>query len=311
MARVSALAIMIARSRTPSVMPPCLSRADLFRSRLKAFERAASDVKHGDRRGVHRLRVAVRRLRELLPILPIDRDRSRRMARSLRRVARQVAELRDVDVLLGLVAQPPTGAPPAALEIVQGSLRSQRAKAQARVTDRSARARLHRQVKRLHKIGRDVERAEGGSPRPWRLALEARVARRGQGLRGVIEGAGTIYMPERLHDVRIAIKKLRYALELVGEVGHDVAPDLMVLRHGQRLLGALHDAAALAAYVRHIRPATPSSPSLGSQDLRDLADLLDGECRRLHARYVRVRHAALSVCARAVGTPVAAVRRAG
>jgi CHAD domain-containing protein len=48
--------------------------------------------------------------------------------------------------------------------------------------------------------------------RGWQWALGARVARRASALRAAIDTAGG--WSERLHKVRIALKKLRYAVEL-------------------------------------------------------------------------------------------------
>ena len=48
----------------------------------------------------------------------------------------------------------------------------------------------------------------------WQWAVEARVARRAAALKHAIDEAGSVYLPERLHAVRIALKKLRYGLEL-------------------------------------------------------------------------------------------------
>ena len=41
-----------------------------------------------------------------------------------------------------------------------------------------------------------------------------RAARRAQRLGAAIENAAGLYLPDRLHQVRIAVKKLRYTLEL-------------------------------------------------------------------------------------------------
>ena len=48
-----------------------------------------------------------------------------------------------------------------------------------------------------------------------------RVARRAASLKAAIDEAGAVYLPERLHAVRIAVKKLRYAVELEHEIAGD------------------------------------------------------------------------------------------
>ena len=51
-------------------------------------------------------------------------------------------------------------------------------------------------------------------------AVEARVARRAASVRSAIAAAGAVYAPEQLHVVRIALKKLRYSVELASEGRH-------------------------------------------------------------------------------------------
>ena len=61
-------------------------------------------------------------------------------------------------------------------------------------------------------------------------ALTARLVRRARGCWPRPTAAGTIYVPERLHALRIAIKKLRYALELLPATpAFDVADALEVI----------------------------------------------------------------------------------
>jgi CHAD domain-containing protein len=49
-------------------------------------------------------------------------------------------------------------------------------------------------------------------------------------------------VPEQLHDARLAVKKLRYAAELVAEVtDRRIDSDIARLKAAQDLLGRLHD----------------------------------------------------------------------
>jgi CHAD domain-containing protein len=166
---------------------------------------------------------------------------------------------------------------------------------------------LRRVARKLDKlVGQLVEQedaephrhAAGAQPRGqakrvksgWRWAIEARVAKRSSRLRAAIEEAGAVYLPERLHDVRIAIKKLRYAVELVGEAtGVRRDPELRTLKRGQEILGRMHDLQLLIDRVRDVQ-ASLTPPSLVVwHDLDMVVKSLDDDCRRLHARYMRVR----------------------
>src|SRR5438105_13417421 len=74
--------------RRPSVayiMPAFHPRYDLLRKRLEVFTRVLHGVERGDVRALHRTRVASRRLREVLPILQVDADTTRKLVRRLRR----------------------------------------------------------------------------------------------------------------------------------------------------------------------------------------------------------------------------------
>jgi CHAD domain-containing protein len=105
---------------------------------------------------------------------------------------------------------------------------------------------------------------------------------------GALEGAAAVYAPERLHDVRISTKKLRYALEIARDAGVAAAlPLIGILRRHQERLGHLHDLQMLLKHVREVE----ASPAVGSRvnDLTAYADSLDRECRRLHAGFVEHR----------------------
>ena len=66
-----------------------------------------------------------------------------------------------------------------------------------------------------------------GPERAWLSTLEARLARRAGRVRAAIEATGAVYVPERLHGVRIAAKKLRYAAELAADVPrHPITADI-------------------------------------------------------------------------------------
>ena len=135
---------------------------------------------------------------------------------------------------------------------------------------------------------RKGQRADGKIEAQWRGVLATRVMRRAKALAVALEEAGPVYVPERLHVVRISTKKLRYALEIARDA--DVAaatPIVRVLKRHQERLGGLHD---LQMLLKHVRE-TEASPGVGSRvnDLTAYADSLDRACRRLHADFVEHR----------------------
>ena len=103
----------------------------------------------------------------------------------------------------------------------------------------------------------------------WRSALALRIARRARRLDTAIADAGQIYAPEALHDVRIATKKFRYALEIADESAAAPCKEtLRVIKRVQDALGRLHDLQILQHHVAAVGAAprraasrpTPRSP---------------------------------------------------
>jgi len=263
-------------------------RVELLRHRLDRFTKTLDGVGHGQVRALHRARVGARRLREIVPVLQLDSDDARKVTRGLRKIVEQLGVVRELDVLRitieDLLRTRPSQA--AALRRVGVAVEADRDVARAALFERMSVADLRRVATRLDRLagGRP---APAGTARAWRWVVEARVARRASRLAKAIEGAGAVYLPERLHDVRIALKKLRYATELKeGEAGH-----LRTLKRAQDLLGRMHDLQVLIGRARQVQ-ASLSPPDVRAwKQLDQLVGWLEDECRRLHATYVRIRAA--------------------
>jgi CHAD domain-containing protein len=127
-------------------------------------------------------------------------------------------------------------------------------------------------------------------------AAQTRASRRAVGLQAAIENAAGIYLPDRLHAVRIAVKKLRYAMEVKRDLsGSKAVTRIRTLKRAQDLLGRMHDLETLIARTRAIQ--TAGAPDLKlSADLDRLVRRLENECRRLHVRYMNERKALLAIC---------------
>ena len=100
-----------------------------------------------------------------------------------------------------------------------------------------------------------------------------------------IRHVGPLYRPEALHQVRIAGKKLRYALELVQAHGHQpVLRDLATLRRWQAGLGRLNDLHMLQTYLARI--ASDSASRADRRAVEAMEQAIDVECRGVHARFL-------------------------
>ena len=277
-------------------MPVSTTRSELLKKRLDRFTRALPGVEKGDVRALHQARVASRRLRELLPMLHLETDTGRKINRRLKKMTTRLGIVRELDVLLLLidelhVSRRDRGA---ALARVGVQVSKSRDHARKRLTARMPVAEMWRLANKLDKLAGELRTAEQASSktaaRSWRWAIDARVASRASRLSAAMHDAGALYLPERLHTVRIALKKLRYAVELSAELA-DGKTDagLRALKRGQDLLGRMHDLQVLIDRGRQVQ-ASLAPPNLTVwRELDALLLSLDDDCRRLHARYMRAR----------------------
>jgi CHAD domain-containing protein len=136
------------------------------------------------------------------------------------------------------------------------------------------------------------------------VGLEARLARRATQVRAAIEAAGAMYVPEQLHRVRIAVKKLRYAGELVAETTRRrIAADITALKAAQELLGRLHDLEMLLVSARKAQASRVPPDLTAWRHLGSLVHIIEDDCRQLHARYMRDRTELMAMANRmAAGT---------
>ncbi len=309
-------------------MSPPVGRSDLFRSRLLRFTRMLPGVAEGEPRAVHRARVASRRLRELLPLLQLDSHTAQKLGKRLRKVTRRLAGARELDAILKLLDGDLVTATPLAQSRLRLVLAARREKARARLAakpladdlQRIAR-KLETAAERLDKVDEPRSTVAGAVDRQWRWAVDARVAHRAGKLRTAIADAGAVYLPERLHVVRIALKKLRYGLEVAVQAdGLKDHSDLRNLRQTQRVLGQMRDLQVLADYARQVQATVPSGRSATSgtlarlgpwRELDGLIRSLEDECRRQHARFMRQRERLLALGDRLRAVPAHRAPKAG
>jgi len=294
------------------------TRSELLKKRVDPFTRVLAAVEQGNVRALHRARVASRRLRELLPMLQLEPSRARKLSRRLRRVTMRLGAVRELDVLLLLIDELHVSrrARSAGLSRVGIAVAKSRDEARKRLATKLPIADMVRLGRRLNRLVGELRATEtSGSKtaaRSWRWAVDARVTARASRLAEAIQEAGAVYLPERLHAVRIALKKLRYAVELLAELGAGVTPaELRALKRGQDLLGHMHDLQVLMTSVRKVQ-ASLMPPNLTIwRDLDALLVSLEDDCRHLHAHYMRSRDALTTVADRLSARPqhqTAAVR---
>jgi CHAD domain-containing protein len=279
----------------------------LWRKRLDALRAVWPEFLAGDRKALHKTRVASRRIREALPVVGASAppDKVKKLRRKMRALTRHLGPIRELDVELGMLekqAEEVETVSPRALSLVRREVAVQRHALRDKLGKEAPVTDLGKLIKKLERVaaaargddGRNAkakaDRAVGNHDTAGRSALATTLMRRAKRLKAALDDAGPLYAPERIHGVRVVTKKLRYALEIADEVGQPDAKALVkVLKKQQDRLGHLHD---LQALLKHVRAAA-ASPRVGERlaDLIAYADSLERDCRQLHAQFVESRDA--------------------
>ncbi len=274
----------------------------LIRQRVTALGRALPAATKGDVTSLHQARVATRRLRAALPLVVPGRT-AEKLARSVRKLTQALGPVRELDVALLILDEfeDSGDVPRAAIQRLRTAIGEERRQLQAdlqrlledfdlgRLRKRALSAARKHEGKTSHRV-RDPKRAakarDRARQRAGRLAL-------------AIESAAGLYLPDRLHDVRIAVKKLRYTLELEQSfTASRATARLRTLKNAQNLLGRMHDLEVLIARTRHIQSSPGASTLKVSAYLDRLVRRLENECRQLHGHYMASRKDLLFLCNR-------------
>lgn len=256
---------------------------------LHDLEELWPQVRDGDRDAVHEARVTTRRIRAGLPHM---RGVTTETSKTFRRIGQRLGRVRELDVTNDLLNKLRPELPQAATAI---------AELQQLVAQRLQRRR-RRLIKALddvslRRLGRQLASAPAGVVmitslwHDWRPDVRRQLGKSAVNVRAAIERASGVYMPNRAHDVRIAIKKLRYTLELGMATGLSANPALLPeLQGAQKVLGQLHDWQVLFREIQHL-----DSGSL-AREKAVLDSVVSVESSRLHRKYLRLRDGIINVC---------------
>ena len=269
-----------------------------YNRQIRTFGKQLPRAVQGEVEPLHQCRVASRRLREILPLCALDipGTSTKRARAKLRQVGRALGGVREIDVALELVAElgeKQLLVGPAAARLHR-YLRDERDARRERMLDRLSTIHVKKLERDLAELGRTLGMQPQGDA--WAQAAAQRMARRARRVRDTVATAGALYVPERVHAVRIAVKKLRYALEFADDTGEaQTKPHTRQLKDLQETLGDLHDLEVLHRVVRDLTCPDAHADSLNG-DLESLRPELDRECRELHSRYVATRTTLLELC---------------
>ncbi len=263
--------------------PSHVALARVVGAQQACLEAAWPGALQGDPQALRHVRIAGRRLRILLGLVRragVDAP-TRALGRDLGRIGRALGPVRELAVAREELdraadrhAWPPDRLQPIWRHLDQAQHRAcVRMHAQLKAVD------LDTHRVRLARLGAAI--AASADDRRWRAALAVLVARRAVRLQDRFAACGMLYEPERLHARRIAIKKLRYALELAA-----AATDLRVgrllraLKLQQRRYGTWHDRQVLFAEVQ---TAAAGRRAIDAARLAPVADRIERDCRARHA----------------------------
>lgn len=270
----------------------------LLKQRLTALLDAMPAAQAGDTRSVHQARVATRRLREALPVLraSLNEDTLGRAERQVRKMTRALGPVRELDVALAHLDELAAhhAVPARALSRLRHALAREQFARRRELLAAITPSKMERLRQRLGRAGdRDPLPRTGGAVDEAR----AQVVRRAGRLAFMIERAGGLYLPDRLHAVRIAAKKLRYALEIQRELQRSRSTArILQLKRLQDLLGRMHDFEVLIERSRQLQADHAGSDRQLTLELDTIIRTLETECRADHATYMQRRASILKLC---------------
>ena len=271
----------------------------LVRQRLSVLTRTLPSALSGDVTAIHHARVATRRVRAALPIVTRG-ARRRKLKKTVSQLTRALGTVRELDVALLTLDELATDASVLAegIDLLRPILNEERHRQYAEMSARIERVNLERlQRKILAAVQRVTERDQDQSNLKRLRVVVKKSGRRAIALQAMMDNAGGIYLPDRLHQVRIAVKKLRYVLEIARELSRSRASArLRTLKAVQDLLGRMHDLEVLIARIRALQGSDRAPTLKVSADLDRVVRRFEMECRQLHVRYMGFKKKLLELC---------------
>ena len=277
-------------------MPTAVTPSTLLLRQLDEFFKLLPALRDGSSEAIHQARVATRRMRALVPLLagrftPADLEK---LDSLLQRLTRRLGRARDVDVQLELLESLEPAAPRTGddVQALRSEWRARRDRRVRRLIKSLERLRVEQRLGEVASSLRDhapaffsVRRHASAAP-TWENILGAELRELAGAVATGVDRAGGVIFSNRLHSARIAIKKLRYAMEIATVTGRaNLQDSVRSVRKAQQILGSIHDLDVLAKALRD----TPH----GEQRILPVVEY---QRRTLHDRYLRRRSAVLAAC---------------
>jgi len=264
---------------------------DTISAALRKYHKREHDARVGDDpEGVHDVRVAVRRLRSALALLEdapgFDADDLKRWRKRLKELAAALGAVRDLDVQLGRLSAYREAQPELrdGLQPIWDEMTTERDKTRGEMLDALDEGKIRDTLKTLH--GFATERSDEKSDDEMILVRHfagGAIWRRYEAVLRYECDLPTESAP-LLHDIRIACKRLRYALEMFSHaLGAGADPLIAVLVATQDCLGAHQDCVVARGYLEQSQDETQDEQALAVYD-----EALEAEQVELRTQFWRL-----------------------
>ena len=275
----------------------------LFQQQIEILRTHVPGVLDGRLDSIHDARIATRRIREVLPLTEEwqRRHSAEGLASFFKRMGRSLGRVRDADAQLELLKYLESRLSHAAPQVVLLRLRQEHARLLL----------MRRLVKRFERLAveREVGRLAAGAAwhsarfwatmtAAWRSELRQLLAARARGASEAIAQSNSVYFPNRTHQTRIAIKKLRYAAEIAVIAGI-VADEPLIrdLKKSQDVLGDLHDRQIL---IDDLSDGAFQGDGVDQANIHLVAQVAQAEIQDLYGRFLGRRSQLLDSCRHAL-----------
>src|SRR5712692_2684760 len=245
-------------------MPIARASSKVLRVTLHDLLEKVPDARSGDPdKGIHDLRVAVKRFREALRLFrPVMRKKTFRRHREwIEDLNDALGEVRDRDVAMAQLRKLTAGLaePPGSVARLRARLESERLVSVAALAAMLDRLQLEGVPAQLAASIESIEQ-EAASVRPTHEFARERVRERLLDVRARWAAARREATPESLHRARIGNKRLRYAIEPFSRMlGKEVRRLYRTASRFHDVLGDVHDADSMAVMLETAMAGAPKA----------------------------------------------------